>query len=130
MDDCGDRDMFGRSGGVVNYELGGEVEPESRCASPARRDKLQTSLCSAGSLGFGDGKLFYFACSFCNALRASRPRRCRWLTEAVGVMSALKVGVALSSVRRPLGGTVVVSECVGGEGSRVKTLESLRDASL
>ena len=25
--------------------------------------------------------------------------------------------MALSSVRRPFGGTVVVSECVGGEGS-------------
>ncbi len=37
--------------------------------------------------------------------------------RAVGVMGALKAGVALSSVRRPLGGTVVVSECVGGEES-------------
>ncbi len=43
----------------------------------------------------------------------------RGLTEAVGVMTALKAGVALSSVRRPLGGTVVVNECVGGEGVRI-----------
>ena len=35
--------------------------------------------------------------------------------EAVGVMTALKAGVALSSVRRPLGGTVVCSECFGAE---------------
>ncbi len=31
-------------------------------------------------------------------------------------MTALKAGVALSSVRRPLEGTVVCSECVGAEG--------------
>ncbi len=30
-------------------------------------------------------------------------------------MTALKAGVALSSVRRPLGGTVVCRECFGAE---------------
>ena len=50
-------------------------------------------------MGFGDGKLFVVE----NYL------------EAVGVMTALKAGVALSSVRRPLEGTVVCSECVGTE---------------
>ncbi len=30
-------------------------------------------------------------------------------------MTALKAGVALSSVRRPLGGTVVCRECVGAK---------------
>ncbi len=68
---------------------------------------------------------FLFCLFFCNALRALGPRRCRGLTEAVGVMTALKAGVALSSVRRPLGGTVVVGECVGGEGARVKELENV-----
>ena len=38
---------------------------------------------------------------------------------AVGVMTALKAGVALSSVRRPLGGTVVCSECVEAEGGLI-----------
>ncbi len=51
------------------------------------------------ALGFGKRKLFIVD----NYL------------EAVGVMTALKAGVALSSVRRPLGGTVVCSECVGAE---------------
>ncbi len=51
-------------------------------------------------MGFGDGKLFVVE----NYL------------EAVGVMTALKAGVALSSVRRPLEGTVVCSECVDRGG--------------
>ena len=46
-------------------------------------------------LGFGAGKLFVVD----NYL------------EAVGVMAALKSGVALESVRRPLAGTKVVCDC-------------------
>ena len=47
------------------------------------RNRMRNDL---GALGFGDGKLFVVD----NYL------------EAVGVMTALKAGVALSSVRRPL----------------------------
>ncbi len=51
-------------------------------------------------LGFAEGKLFVVD----NYL------------EGVGVMTALKAGVALSSVRRPFGGTFVCSECFGAAG--------------
>ncbi len=55
-------------------------------------------------LPFGGGKLFVVS----NYL------------EAVGVMTAFRAGVALSSVRRPLGGTVVVCEDAGGEDEEVR----------
>ena len=55
-----------------------------------------------GELGFGAGKLFVVD----NYL------------EAVGVMTALKAGVSLGSVRRPLGATKVV--CEGVEEVSVK----------
>ena len=42
------------------------------------------------------------------------------------VLTALKAIVGLSSVRRPLGGTVVCSECVGAEGDEAEAGVALR----
>ena len=39
--------------------------------------------------------------------------------EAVGVMTALKAGVALDTVRRPLADTVVVSKCGRADSSGI-----------
>jgi hypothetical protein len=64
-----------------------------------------------GGFGFGDGKLFVVD----NYL------------EAVGVMSALRAGVAVSAVRRPLAGTRVVCEReknLCGEEKPVETTEA------
>jgi hypothetical protein len=59
-----------------------------------------------GALGFGDGKLFVVE----NYL------------EAVGVMTALKAGVALSSVRRPLKKTRVICESTDVAGAEADSV--------
>ncbi len=64
------------------------------------RNRMRNDL---GELGFGDGKLFVVE----NYL------------EAVGVMTALRAGVALSSVRRPLANTVVCTERVAEQDKEV-----------
>jgi len=53
-------------------------------------------------LGFGAGKLYY---------ASNYP-------EAVGIMTALKAGVAVESVRRPLGETKVTCKGLGVEEKR------------
>ena len=94
-----DRDMFGRAGVLSAADVSCLVIPEGCVGLPTlaaleqgiaviavkeNRNGMRNDL---GALGFGDGKLFVVE----NYL------------EAVGVMTALKAGVALSSVRRPLG---------------------------
>jgi len=67
------------------------------------RNRMRNEL---GKLPFGPGKLF---------IAENYP-------EAVGIMTALKAGVALSSVRRPLAETKISRECArpcAEEGSRV-----------
>jgi hypothetical protein len=67
------------------------------------RNRMRNEL---GKLPFGPGKLF-FAENY---------------PEAVGIMTALKAGVALSSVRRPLAETKISRECAKSyteKGSRV-----------
>ena len=108
-----DRDMFGRAGVLSAADVSCLVIPDGCVGLPtlaaleqgiavvAVKENRNGMRNDPGALGFGDGKLFVVE----NYL------------EAVGVMTALKAGVALSSVRRPLGGTVVVRECVGGEES-------------
>ncbi len=67
------------------------------------RNRMRNEL---GKLPFGPGKLF---------IAENYP-------EAVGIMTALKAGVALSSVRRPLAETKISRECAKSyteEGSRV-----------
>ncbi len=56
------------------------------------RNRMRNEL---GKLPFGPGKLF---------IAENYP-------EAVGIMTALKAGVALSSVRRPLAETKISLEC-------------------
>ncbi len=56
------------------------------------RNRMRNEL---GKLPFGPGKLF---------IAENYP-------EAVGIMTALKAGVALSSVRRPLAETKISREC-------------------
>ena len=122
----GDRSVFGRDGVLSAADVSCLVIPDGCVGLPTlaaleqgipviavreNRNRMRNDL---GALPFGKGKLFVVE----NYL------------EAVGVMTALKAGVALSSVRRPLGGTVVCSECVGVEvdedaagavGSRTKS---------
>ena len=67
------------------------------------RNRMRNEL---GKLPFGPGKLF---------IAENYP-------EAVGIMTALKAGVALSSVRRPLAETKISRECAKTyteKGSRV-----------
>jgi len=71
----------------------GRFESETGLAVRENRNRMKNNL---EALPFGPGKLFIAE----NYL------------EAVGIMTALKAGVALSSVRRPLEGTKVTSESV------------------
>ena len=59
-----------------------------------------------------------FASLFCyEPQRGARNKRA---TKIDFIMTALKAGVAVSSLRRPLGSTVVCSEYVGEEGDQAE----------
>ncbi len=114
--------MFGRDGVLSAADVSCLVIPDGCVGLPTlaaleqgipviavreNRNRMRNDLTA---LPFGKGKLFIVE----NYL------------EAVGVMTALKAGVALSSVRRPLGGTVVCSECVAAEGDEAEAGGALR----